>query len=105
MMRNSGCWFASVPARVLLPARCQHQAADRGFFRAFDCLAERLGIRVLGTLDDVWLLMGSVAAIPPDVLHPCGAGTVRLARPGPASPARRGARIGDRHRGPDPSRR
>jgi hypothetical protein len=35
-----------------------------GFFRAFDRLGERFGIRVLGTLDDVWLLMGPSLTYP-----------------------------------------
>ena len=34
------------------------------FFRAFDRLGERFGLRVLGTLDDVWLSMGPSSGWP-----------------------------------------
>ena len=34
------------------------------FFQAFDRLGERFGIRVLGTLDDVWLMTGPSLTYP-----------------------------------------
>jgi hypothetical protein len=64
MMRNCGCCLALVSCPSSTPSPLPASSGDGGFFRAFDRLGERFGIRVLGTLDDVWLLMGPSLTYP-----------------------------------------
>jgi hypothetical protein len=55
--------FGGLPEFYAQPA-ARFERLMAGFFLAFDRLGERFGIRVLGTLDDVWLMTGPSLTYP-----------------------------------------